>query len=165
VRLRQIPPETGKLLALLAASAPQGEYLEIGTSAGYSALWITLALRPRGLRLITFDVDPEKVKLAQETFSIAGFEQDIQVIQGDARDDLTGYARIAFCFIDTEKEIYQDCYDLAVPNLAPGGLLIADNVISHAQALEPFINRALADRRVDGVVVPIGQGVLLCRKN
>ncbi len=163
-RLRQIPPETGKFLALLAACAPQGEYLEVGTSAGYSALWLTLAIHPRGLRLVTFDPSAEKVRLAQQTFSIAGFEQDIQIIQGDARDYLSSYEHIAFCFIDTEKEIYQACYDLAVPNLVPGGLLIADNVISHAQELESFVNHALADTQVDALVVPIGQGVLICRK-
>lgn len=56
-------------------------------------------------------------------------------------------------------------YDLVVPRLVPGGLLVADNTTSHAAALQPFIDRALADPRVDALVVPIGKGLLLCRKN
>lgn len=63
-RLRQIPPETGKFLALLAASAPNGEFIEIGTSAGYSSLWLALACRAKGSRLTTFEILPEKAELA-----------------------------------------------------------------------------------------------------
>ena len=67
-RLRQIPPETGILLALLAARAPSGPMIEIGTSAGYSALWLSLAARERGDKLLTHESMPEKIKLAQKTF-------------------------------------------------------------------------------------------------
>ena len=64
-RLRQIPPESGILLALLAASAPPGAMVEIGTSAGYSALWLSLAARERGDKLLSYEILPEKVKLAR----------------------------------------------------------------------------------------------------
>src|SRR5512142_2636808 len=67
-RLRQIPPETGKFLALLAASAPEGSILEIGTSAGYSTLWLAVAALALGRKITTFEVLPEKVELAKETF-------------------------------------------------------------------------------------------------
>ncbi len=67
-RLRQIPPETGRFLAILLAAAPPGKVIEVGTSAGYSGLWLSLACRLRGDRLITFEKNPEKVRLAQETF-------------------------------------------------------------------------------------------------
>ena len=163
-RLRQISPETGRFLALLAASVPKGNFIEIGTSAGYSALWILLALRERPVKLFTFEVLPEKVKLAQETFYIAETEDQVELISADARQHLTNYPQIAFCFLDAEKEIYQDCYHLVVPNLVPGGLLIADNVISHQTDLQPFIGHAFQDQRVDSVVVPIGKGLLICRK-
>ena len=73
-------------------------------------------------------------------------------------------AGIAFCFLDAEKDIYQDCYNLVVPNLVTGGLLLADNVISHARFLEPFVENAAVDERVDTVVVPVGKGLLFCRK-
>ena len=61
-RLRQIPPETGRFLAILAASAPEGEVIEIGTSAGYSSLWLSLACQATNRRLRTFEVLPAKVE-------------------------------------------------------------------------------------------------------
>ena len=73
-RLRQIPPDTGRFLAILAASAPGGTFIELGTSAGYSALYLALACREVGARLITFEVLEEKVRKAKETFRLAGVE-------------------------------------------------------------------------------------------
>lgn len=163
-RLRQIPPETGRFLALMAASAPKGKFIEIGTSAGYSALWISLALRDSAEKLITFEVLPEKVKLARETFLSAQIEDQIDLIAADARQHLADYSEIAFCFLDAEKEVYEDCYDLLIPNLVPGGLLIADNTINHIATLQPFLDQAEGDPRIDALVVPIGKGVLLGRK-
>ncbi len=128
LRMRQVPPETGRFLAILAAGAPPGQLLEIGTSAGYSGLWLSLACRQREQRLTTFEVDAEKVKLAGETFRLAGVEDVVQLVQGDAR------------------------------------LRLADNALNHRDVLEPFIQHALSDDRVDGLVVPVGNGVLLCRK-
>ncbi len=163
-RLRQIPPETGKFLAVLAAGVPDGAWLEIGTSAGYSALWITLATKLRGTKLVTFELLPEKADLAKKTFKKAKVEGLVELVHGDARGHVGGYAEVAFCFLDAEKEMYQEFYDLVVPNLLPGGMLAADNVVSHRDALEDVINRAEVDDRVDSVVVPIGRGVLVCRK-
>ena len=163
-RLRQIPPETGKFLALMAAAAPPGAMLEIGTSAGYSTLWISLALRDRSVKLHTFEVLLAKVELARATFRKAQVEDRIKLIHADARQHLQEYEQIAFCFLDAEKEVYIDCYDLVVPNLVPGGLLIADNAINHQATLLPFLDEAHVDTRVDAIVVPIGKGLLLCRK-
>ena len=155
-RLRQIPPDTGRFLALMAANGGNGRYLEIGTSAGYSTMWLALACRATGRTLTTFELLPEKVTLAQETFTQAGIHDVVTLIQGDARDHLAEIDTVAFCFLDAEKEVYEDCYDLLVPKLVSGGLLIADNATSHQEALRPFIERVLADERVDAVVLPIG---------
>ena len=163
-RLRQISPETGKFLALLAATAPEGEYLEIGTSAGYSTLWLALACQTLGRTVTTFEVLPEKAKLARETFRTAGLEGTIKLVEADARKFLSRYERIAFCFLDAEKEVYAECYEAVVPRLVRGGLLVADNAINHREALGPMLDRALADERVDALIVPIGKGELVCRK-
>lgn len=163
-RLRQIPPVTGRFLALMAATAPVGKIVEIGTSAGYSTLWLALAAQATGKHVTTFEVLDNKIKLATETLQLAGIQDMVQLIQGDARDHLALMASIGFCFLDAEKELYQDCYDLVVPNLVSGGILLADNVISHAQGLEHLVQFASADPRVDTVVVPIGKGLLFCRK-
>jgi caffeoyl-CoA O-methyltransferase len=163
-RLRQIPPETGKFIALLAATAPQGIHLEIGTSAGYSALWLALACKELGRKLVTFEVLEEKARLAKETFEKAGVEEFIQLITGDARKCLHNYKNVSFCFLDSEKETYLDCYEKVVPNMVKGGLLVADNAMSHKDQLKAMLKRALNDQRVDALVVPIGRGELVCRK-
>lgn len=163
-RLRQIPGETGRFIALLASCVPQGPYVEIGTSAGYSTLWLALACRSLGRSLVTFEIDENKVTLARQTFQEAGVEDVVRVIHGDAREYLPQYKDIAFCFLDAEKEFYQECYDMVIPNMVPGGLLVADNVLSHFEMLQPMINKALADERVDALIVPIGKGELVCRK-
>ena len=163
-RLRQVPPETGRFLALLAAGAPEGRVLEIGTSAGYSSLWLGLACRARGVRLTTFEVLPEKAELARETFTMTGMEAVIELVHGDARDHLPKMERIGFCFLDAEKESYPECYGLVVPKLVPGGLFLADNLISHTDFLQPFREQVGADPRVDSLVVPVGKGLLLARR-
>jgi caffeoyl-CoA O-methyltransferase len=163
-RLRQIPPQTGRFLALLLASAPAGKVIEIGTSAGYSTLWLALAARASGRTVTTFEVLDEKIRLANATFTAAGVGELITRVHGDARQHLATYKEIAFCFLDAEKDVYGDCYDLVIPNLVPGGLWLADNATSHQEQLQPLIDRALADHRVDAMLVPVGKGLLLARK-
>lgn len=71
---------------------------------------------------------------------------------------------IAFCFLDAEKEVYADCYELVVPKLVKGGIFVADNAINHRGTLASMLERALQDERVNGMVVPIGKGELVCWK-
>jgi predicted O-methyltransferase YrrM len=163
-RLRQVPAETGQFLALLAASAPAGAAIEIGTSAGYSTLWLAIACEAMGRTVTTFELLPEKVALARKTFRAAQVDGVVQLVAGDVLDYLAHYDNIAFCFLDAEKEVYSACYEAIVPKLVPGGLLIADNAINHRETLQPMLDRALTDVRVDALVVPIGKGELVCRK-
>ncbi|MEW5959453.1 MAG: class I SAM-dependent methyltransferase [Chloroflexota bacterium] len=163
-RLRQITPATGKFIALLAAGAPAGQMIEIGTSGGYSTLWLALAGRASGRTITTFEVLPEKAALARQTFSLAGVEATVELIEGDARHYLSDYNDIAFCFLDAEKEVYQDCYEAVIPRLGRGGLLVADNAINQQDRLQAMLDRALTDARVDALIVPIGNGELVCRK-
>jgi predicted O-methyltransferase YrrM len=144
--------------------APPGKYLEIGTSGGYSALWLSLACRELGRNLITFEVVKEKVEMARETFRVAEVEDIVEIIEGDARQYLDDYKGISFCFLDAEKDIYAECYEMIVPNMTTNGILVADNVISHKDILEKMVEDALNDQRVDAMVVPIGSGVLYCMR-
>jgi predicted O-methyltransferase YrrM len=163
-RLRQIPPETGRFISLLAASAPAGLYIEIGTSAGYSALWLSLACMQTEHKLVTFELQKDKIEMARETISKAKIGKIVELVEGNALDLLPKYNNISFCFLDAEKEIYLDCYQIVVPKMVEGGILVADNVISHREVLEPFINHVMEDPRVDSLIVPIGKGELVCRK-
>ena len=163
-RLRQVPPETGKFLSIIAAGAPKGKFIEIGTSAGYSTMWIALACMERGNKIKTFEILKEKIKLAKETFKESKMEKYIDLVEGDARDFLKGEKDISFCFLDAKKEVYEECYDLIIPNMVKGGLLVADNAINLYDILKPMIDKTLSDKRVDALIVPIGKGELVCRK-
>lgn len=163
-RLRQIPQETGRFLAILAAGAPEGSIIEVGTSAGYSTLWLALAAESLSRSVTTFEVLPGKVEIARETFRLAGVENFIELVADDARNHLDTIDQIAFCFLDAEKEVYADVYEMVIPRLVKGGLFAADNAINHRETLQPMLDRALSDERVDALIVPIGKGVLLCRK-
>ena len=163
-RLRQIPPETGRFISILAASSPEGDIIEIGTSAGYSTLWLALACGALGRKVTTFEILEEKGRLASETFRSARVENTVELVIGDALEHLQHYNNISFCFLDAEKEVYAQCYEAVIPKLVTGGFLVADNAINHREILQPMLDRALTDERVDALVVPIGKGELVCRK-
>ena len=163
-RLRQIPPETGRFISLMALTAPEGKFIEIGTSAGYSTLWLGLACMQRRTKVTTYELLEEKQKLAEETIKFTGLENVIELVKGDALNFIQNLNDISFCFLDADKEIYSECYNLVIPKLKTGGILVADNAINHKETLQPMIDFALVDNRVDALVVPIGKGELICRK-
>ncbi len=162
--LRQVPPETGKLLAILLASAPAGDAFEVGTGAGYSALWLALACRATGRKLTTCDNDPAKAEIARQSLSAASVLDVVTFIEGDALANLEDQQNLAFCFIDAERDMARRAYELALPKLPAGGLICVDNAISHAGEFQDFLDDAVRDERADGVIVPIGSGLLVCRK-
>jgi caffeoyl-CoA O-methyltransferase len=106
----------------------------------------------------------DKARLARQTLDAAGVNDVVELVHGDALDHLPNCRDIAFCFLDAEKEIYARCYELAVPLMVQGGLLVADNAINHKATLRPMLDQALQDDRVDALIVPIGNGELICRK-
>lgn len=163
-RLRQVPPETGRFLALLARMAPDGDLIEIGTSGGYSTLWLCLAASELGRKIKTYEILPNKAATARDTFEAAGVQELIELVEGDAGEQLAAVNEIGFCFLDAEKEDYAAFYDQVVPKLVAGGILAADNVLSHSDTLGPVVAMAQKDGRVDAVVVPIGKGILVTRK-
>ena len=162
-RLRQIPAETGKFLALQAANCPlSGDFVEIGTSAGYSALWISLALSNGKLK--TFELLPEKINLAKETFLSAGVSNKIELIEGDFLNCHDVLGKISFCFIDCEKHLYEKCFDIVSEKMISGGMVICDNAINHYEALRSMMEKAEKDNRFDCLMVPIGKGEFICRR-
>jgi len=163
-RLRQIPPDTGRFLAILAASAPGGDWVEVGSGAGYSAMWLSLACKARGRKLTTYELSDKKAAMARETFRLAGIEPLVELVQADAFAELAKRQGLAFAFLDAERSILEPCYELILSRMVPGGIICADNVISHKHQIEDFLAKIPGDTRVDSVIVPIGSGVLVCRK-
>ena len=164
VALRSVSVDVGRCLALLAMSAPQGAFLELGSSVGYSSLWLSLAARARGVTLTTVELDEKKFALARENISRAGVRGSVQAVQGDALDYATRFEEIAFCFSDLQPpEHNAKVYDKVVPRLVSGGLLVIDNVTSPRLQTE-LLNRAEKDPRIDSVLLPFPKGDLICRR-
>lgn len=161
-RLRAISPEVGQFLLTLAVSIRATTIVEVGTSGGYSTLWLAAAALRTGGRVVTFENDPAKVALARTTFERAGVEHIVELREGDGGEGLVTLDRPPdMVFIDAEKRDYLRLLELAVGALRPGGLFVADNLISHESELVEFRARALADPRLTGLVVPIGAGELV----
>ena len=162
--LRSVDTDVARVLSLLAISAPQGAFLELGSSGGYSSLWLSLAARARGVTLTTVDLNEKKVALARENIARAGAEGSVQVFHGDAFDYATRFDDIAFCFSDIEPPEHNGkVYEKVVPRLVPGGWLVIDNVTS-PRIQTDLLNRAQNDTRVDCVLLPFPKGDLICRK-
>lgn len=164
-RLRQVTPDVGRFLHTLVLATRPRRILEIGTSGGYSTVWLATAAGAVGATVVTLEIDPVKVQRATSSLREAGVDDVVTVVQGDA----FGYLRdrrepVDFLFLDAEKEDYLRFLELIVPLLPTGGLLVADNLISHAEDLAQFRQHAESDSRLSAVVVPIGRGQLLAVK-
>ena len=161
-RLRAISPDVGEFLLTLALATNARTIVEIGTSSGYSTLWLAVAAQLNGGRVITYEVDPAKVELARTTFADAGVGDQVELRDSDGAAGLASHAGVAdLVFLDAEKDDYLGMLEPAITALRSGGLLVADNLTSHEAALAEFRDTALADPRLSGLVVPIGRGELL----
>ena len=161
-RLRAISPDVGEFLLTLALGTRAQTIVEIGTSSGYSTLWLAVAAHHNDGRVITYEVDPAKVELARTTFADAGVGDRVELRASDGSAGLTSFAGTAdLVFLDAEKDDYLGMLEPAIQALRPGGMLVADNLTSHEAALAEFRDTALADPRLSGLVVPIGRGELL----
>lgn len=164
-RLRAIRSEVGEFLLTLALGTRARTIVEIGTSGGYSTLWLAVAARASGGRVTTFEVDPAKVEIARVTFADAGVGDVVDLRHEDGGRGLVAFAGTAdLVFLDSEKEDYEPFLAGVVEALRPGGMLVADNLTSHAEDLEGFRRAALGHPQFAGIVVPIGRGELLAVK-
>jgi len=169
-------PIEGRLLAMLVAISGASKLVEVGCYTGYSALSMAAALPPGG-RLLTCDRDSDTSKIAQSFFDRSPHGKKITLRLGDALDTLRGLpAEPTFdlAFLDADKENYINYYELILPRLRAGGLLVADNVLWSGRVLKPekdtdkaiaaFNKHVRNDPRVEHVLLTVRDGVLLARK-
>ena len=162
LRLRALAPEVGPVLVTLALAIDAHVIVEVGTSGGYSTLWLAVAARRTSGNITTFDFDPVKAERARRNFAAADAADLIDTRVGDGGEGLAGFrGRADLVFIDAEKEDYVRLLEPAIAALRPGGLLIADNLTSHAVETAEFRALALAHPRLSGFVAPIGGGELI----
>ncbi len=127
--MMNVPREDGRLLRLLAEAIGAKRVVEIGTSNGYSGLWICLALQRTGGKLITHEIDERRASLARKNFARAGVSDLVTIVMGDAHKTITKLkGPIDMVFIDADKRGYADYLKKLLPFVRPGGLIVAHNM-------------------------------------
>jgi predicted O-methyltransferase YrrM len=162
-RWRNVEPETAALLNVLIRAKHTPRVLEIGTSNGYSTIWLADAAEATGGHVTTVEIEPARTALARENLANAGLARHVDLRTEDAARALRAHADDAFdvIFLDAERPAYVGYWPDLVRVLAPNGLLAVDNVISHAAQVEEFRGLVERDPRVTAALVPIGAGLLL----
>ncbi len=166
LRMLNITRDTGEFLAVLVHATGARRILEIGTSNGYSTLWLARAARELGGRVTTIELSEFKVGMAAKNFSCSGLAKTIVQIQDEAgqvlaRQDDAAYDLI---FLDSERPEYPGWWPDIRRVLRPGGLLVVDNATSHPLEMAPFVALVKADPGFSTCLVPVGNGEFMATR-
>jgi predicted O-methyltransferase YrrM len=161
-RSRQVEPTTGRFLFALAACQAGIEVLEVGGSRGYSSIWLAAGARVLGGRLTSLESDPTKCAAWRTNVTDAGLDEWAELIEADAHAALAASQdTFDLVFLDAEKDDYEALFRFARPLLEPGGLVVADNVLSHVETLDAYSASRQADPTLSSVTVPLDRGLEL----
>lgn len=177
VSAMQIAPEQGAFMTMLTRLVQPRFAVEIGTFTGYSALCIAEGL-PEGATLVCCDVDETWTAVARRYWEAAGVSERIDLRLGPASRTLAALEDrpVELAFIDADKESYLDYYEQLVPRMAPGALLLVDNVLwggrvldedpdETTSAIRAFNDHVAADPRTEVVMLPVSDGLSIIRKH
>lgn len=164
-RLLAVGPETGQLLNILARSYTAPTILEIGTSFGYSGIWLAEAARASGGKVITLELAQHKSDHAREQATKAGLADFIDFRVGDAVKLIgeldTG---IDFILLDLWKDLYVPCLEAFYPLLNPGAIVVADNIVRPGGAdVQRYVDAVRAKPGITSVLLPVGSGIEVSR--
>lgn len=165
-RMLNITPDTGAFLAVLVKAAQARRILEIGTSNGYSTLWLADAAASIGGAVVTIEIAPAKIAMARANFARAGLAARIDQREGDAGMLLASLDDGAFdlVFLDSQRSAYLAWWPDLKRVLRGGGLLVVDNASSHAAEMADFTAAVRADGGFTASLVPVGKGEFLAVK-
>jgi caffeoyl-CoA O-methyltransferase len=178
ISMMQVAPEQGAFLTMLTQVMGARHVVEVGTFTGYSALCLARGLADGG-RLLCCDVSEEWTAVARSAWTRAGVADRIDLVIAPALDTLRALPddpTIDLAFIDADKPNYIGYFDELVPRMRPNGVLLIDNVLwggnvidasvddENTRAIRAFNDHAAADERVETVMLPIADGLTLCRK-
>ena len=141
--------------------------IEVGTSNGYSGIWIGKALKETEGKLKTIEFWEKRFSIARENFKKCGVNDYIEIIQGSACDilkELPKEYKIDFAFVDANKKEYIDYFHLIDSHLNIGGYIACDNVLSHEEKCKPFIDEINANPNYENVILNLPAGLSLGRK-
>jgi len=162
MRARQVARTTGQFLFALVAPQTDCEVLEIGGSRGYSTIWLAAGARYLGGRVLSLEHDPAKVEAWRRNIADSGLEDWADLVPGDAFETLPAIDDVFdVVFLDAEKEQYEELFQLARGKLEPAALVVADNVLSHADPLAEYSRARQSDPTLESVTLPLDRGLEL----
>jgi predicted O-methyltransferase YrrM len=161
-RSRQVARDTGAFLFSIVAPQNDCGVLEIGGSRGYSTIWLAAGVRYFSGRVLSLEHDPRKIDAWRRNIADAGLEEWAELVEGDAHETLPPIDDVFdVVFIDAEKEDYERLFALAREKVEPAALIVADNVLSHADTLAAYSTARQADPTLVSVTVPLDRGLEL----
>lgn len=161
-KLLNLEPATAHLLSILVRSSLRRLLLEIGTSNGYSTIWLAWATRPYGGHVISIDREVDKLALADDNLRRAGLREVVDLVHGDATAVVATLAGpFDFVFFDADRLSAPAQLALLEPKLTTDVFLLADNALSHPQEMVAYLTAVQALPRFEQLVVPIGKGLSL----
>jgi caffeoyl-CoA O-methyltransferase len=161
-RSRAVARTTGQFLFALVAPQTDCEVLEIGGSRGYSTIWFAAGARYLGGRVLSLEHDQLKCDAWRQNVADAGLGDWADLLEGDAFELLPAIDDVFdVVFIDAEKDDYERLFELARGKVEPGGVIVADNVLSHAEALAAYSAARQADPSLESVTIPLDRGLEL----
>lgn len=165
-RMLNITRDTGEFLAVLVRATAARRVLEIGTSNGYSTLWLAFAAQAIDGHVTTVELAEFKRELAAKNFARAAMASLITQVPGEAGEYLHGCAdeSVDLLFLDSERAQYADWWPQIRRVLRRGGLLVVDNATSHAAEMAPLLALVSADAEFTTCTVPVGNGEFLATR-
>lgn len=165
-RRRNLEPDAAALLSVIIQAMGAQTVVEVGTSNGYSTMWLADAVARHGGRVISVDLDGAAQQRAAANLTAAGLAGLVELRHADGGEVLAGMPDAAcdVVFLDSERPEYPGWWPHPVRVLRPGGLLVADNVLSHPDEIAPFRRLVEDDPSLAATVVPVGKGELLAVK-
>lgn len=166
-RMLNITRDTGEFLAVLVRATAARRVLEIGTSNGYSTLWLAEAARAIGGSVTTVELSDQKVGLASANIARSGLAPQVTLVHEDAGRLLqhSDDGAYDFVFLDSERSEYPGWWPDLRRALRPGGLLVVDNATSHPKELAAFVALVDADPAFATCIIPVGKGEFLAAKS
>jgi predicted O-methyltransferase YrrM len=159
-RSRAVAPSTGRFLFSLVAPQTACEVLEIGGSRGYSSIWLGAGARYLGGRVVSVEHDPAAARRWRENVRVAGLEDWMELLEGDALELVPAIEDVFdVVFIDAEKSLYEQHFGHARERVEAGGLIVADNVLSHQDVLGAYSAARQSDPTLVSTTVPLDRGL------
>jgi predicted O-methyltransferase YrrM len=163
--LLAVGPDAGRLINILAKSLKAPNILELGTSYGYSGIWLAEAARATGGRLTTMELQDYKSAYAKEMSTQAGLAEHVDFKVGDAVEMIGQLPHgIDFVLVDLWKDLYVPCLEAFYPKLNPGAIIVADNMIRPGgDEVKRYGEAVRAKPKIDSVLLPVGSGLEISR--